>query len=62
MSEDLTIDDIDDVEDQDNPEQREELQKEILQRCRDAGIETELRESFDNETYVAVGIPNGREK
>lgn len=62
MSEDLIVDDIDDLEEQQNPEEYLELQQKLLERCNDAGIEAEIREFFDDETYVAVGLPNGREK
>lgn len=62
MSEDLTVDDIEDIEEQEDPEELAELQKNLLRRCKNAGIEAEIREYFENETYVAVGMPNGRDK
>ncbi|MBF0647143.1 hypothetical protein, partial [Desulfuromonas acetoxidans] len=62
MSEDLTVDDIEDIEEQENPEVLLDLQQKLIKRCNDAGIEAELREYFDGDTYVAVGMPNGRDK
>ncbi|MCQ8849822.1 hypothetical protein NQT74_14645 [Alteromonas stellipolaris] len=62
MSEDLTTDDIEDIDEEGNPEVLEELQKNLLERCKDAGIETEIKDYFDGDRYVSVGMPNGREK
>lgn len=62
MSEDLTVDDIEDMDEQENPEELAELQEALLKRCNDANIEAEVREYFDGDTYVAIGMPNGRDK
>lgn len=62
MSEDLMIDDIEDTEEQENPKELAELQSILVKRCKDAGIESEIKEYFDGDTYITVGIPNGREK
>ncbi|MCQ8880272.1 hypothetical protein NQS96_00485 [Pseudoalteromonas shioyasakiensis] len=62
MSEDLTIDDIEDIEDIENNEEIVQLQQSLIQRCKESRIEAEIREYFDGDTYVAVGMPNGREK
>lgn len=62
MSEDLTVDDIEDIEEQENPEVLVGLQQSLLKRCKDSDIEAEIREYFDGDTYVAVGMPNGRDK
>src|SRR5690606_13796269 len=38
------------------------LQEELLEKCKRAGIEAELRDGFDQDKYVVVHMPNGREK
>ncbi|MCU7917130.1 MAG: hypothetical protein KZQ95_02085 [Candidatus Thiodiazotropha sp. (ex Epidulcina cf. delphinae)] len=62
MSEDLMVDDLEEVEDQENPEELKRLQSDLLERCTSASLEAEVKEYFDGDTYVSVGIPNGREK
>tara|TARA_R110000850_G_scaffold3709_4_gene17335 strand:- start:3005 stop:4120 length:1116 start_codon:yes stop_codon:yes gene_type:complete len=62
MSEDLIIDDIEDYEERDNPEELAELKEALIQRCKSANIETEVKNYLDESTYIAVGMPNGREK
>lgn len=62
MSEDLMVDDIDDSDDQENETQLNELQQKLINKCKEAGIESEIKEYFDGDTFVAVSMPNGREK
>lgn len=62
MTEDLTVDDIEDIEEQENSQEVAELQSVLIKRCNDANIEAEVREYADGDSYVAVGMPNGRDK
>lgn len=62
MSEDLTVDDIDDSGGQENETQLNKLQQKLINKCKEAGIESEIMEYLDGDTFVVVSMPNGREK
>lgn len=62
MPEDLTPDDLEDIEEPEDSAELAKLQQALLKRCKDANIETEVKEYFDGNTYVAIGMPNGRDK
>ncbi|AFZ24252.1 hypothetical protein Cylst_2008 [Cylindrospermum stagnale PCC 7417] len=63
MSEDALIEEIDELEADENSVATETLKEQLLQRCKDAQIETKVREDLlDGEKVLSIGIPNGREK
>lgn len=61
MSEDLMFDDLEKSNEEDESKLKE-LQKQLIERCKDAGIESEIKEYSDGDTYLYVNMPNGREK
>lgn len=61
MAEDLTVDVIEEHEDSENSNELSKLQQSLIKRCQAAGIEAEIREYFENDTYVSVALPNGRD-
>jgi hypothetical protein len=62
MSEDLMVDEIDDSDGEESETQLNELQQKLINKCKEAGIESEIREYFEGDTSVIVSMPNGREK
>ena len=66
MSKDLMDDCSDDSNQKESVREIEELQKKLVAICGEAGIEAEIKqfgaEGSKRETYVRVGMPNGREK
>lgn len=61
MNEDLMVDDIDESDGQETEAQLDDLQRKLINKCKEAGIESEIREFPDSDTYVFVSMPNGRE-
>jgi hypothetical protein len=62
MSENLMVEDIDDSDDQVNEIRLNNLQEKLIDKCKKAGIKSELKAYIDGDAYLAVEIPNGREK
>ena len=63
MSEDLLVDDIDESPEGSQDEAEfEALKQQLLKHCKDAGIEAEIKDYIEGDTFVLVLMPNGRDK
>ena len=62
MSEELEVDDQDELDDAQESSEYSDLQHQLLGKCKSAGIEAEIKEFLEGDTYISVGFPNGREK
>ena len=62
MDEDELVEIVDDEEETVDPKALAEARIDLEKRCVASNIELVEREFVDGEKYVAVGIPNGREK
>ncbi|MEK8019591.1 MAG: hypothetical protein VSS75_022175 [Candidatus Parabeggiatoa sp.] len=61
MAEDLMVDDLEESDEQDESKLKE-LQKKLIDKCKDAKIKAEIKDFSDGDTYVYVSMPNGRDK
>lgn len=60
MAEDLMVDDLEESDYQNDPKLNE-LQKQLISKCKDLGIESGIGEYSDGDTYVFANMPNGRD-
>lgn len=61
MSEELEVDDQDELDDAQESSEYSDLQHQLLGKCKSAGIEAEIKEFLGKgDTYISVGFPNGR--
>jgi len=61
MTEDLMVDDLEEFDSKEGPKLIE-IQKQLISKCKDLGIESGISEYSDGERYVYVNMPNGRDK
>ena len=62
MAEDELIEIVEDDEERVDPEAYAAARRALEERCKPSGIEVVERYFVDGEKYLAVGMPNGREK